>query len=44
MTAYETITDELVEALDSYLELCEQPGSEFSVRGYAMHLLDSYEL
>ena len=44
MTAYETITDELVEALDSYLELCEQPGVEFSIVGYAKHLLDSYEL
>lgn len=44
MNAYETITDELVEALDNYMELCEQPGGEFSIRGYAKHLLDSYEL
>ena len=44
MTAYETITDELVEALDNYMELCEQPQEEFSVIGYAKHLLDSYEL
>ena len=44
MTAYETITDELVEALDNYMELCEQPGVEFSIVGYAKHLLDSYEL
>lgn len=44
MTAYEKITDELVAALDNYMELCEQPGSEFSIRGYAKYLLDSYEL
>ena len=44
MTAYETITDELVEALNSYLELCEQPGNEFSIKGFGQHLIDSYEL
>ena len=44
MNAYETITDELVEALDSYLELCEQPGMEFSLKGFGQHLIDSYEL
>ena len=44
MTAYETITDELVEALDAYMELCEQPGSEFSIQGYAKHLLANYPL
>ena len=44
MNAYETITDELVEALDSYLELCEQPQEEFSLRGFGQHLIDSYEL
>lgn len=44
MTAYETITDELVEALDNYLALCEQPGVEFSIRAFGQYLLDSYEL
>ena len=44
MTAYETITDELVEALDSYLELCEQPGEEFSIRGFGEYLQANYEL
>ena len=44
MTAYETITDELVEALDAYMELCEQPGGEFSIRGFGQHLIESYEL
>lgn len=44
MTAYETITDELVAALDSYLELNDEVGKEISIVGYAKHLLDSYEL
>ena len=44
MTAYETITDELVEALSNFIELCEQPGSEFSIKGFGQHLIDSYEL
>ena len=44
MTAYETITDELVEALDAYMELCEQPGGEFSIKGFGQHLIESYDL
>lgn len=44
MTAYETITDELVEALNSYLELCEQPGGEFSIRGFGKYLQANYPL
>ena len=44
MTAYETITDELVEALDNYMELCEQPGSEFSIRGFGEYLQANYPL
>lgn len=44
MNAYETITDELVAALNDYMELCEQPGEEFSIRGFGQHLVDSYEL
>ena len=44
MTAYETITDELVEALDNYLEICEQPGEEFSIRGFGKYLIDNYSL
>ena len=44
MNAYETITNELVKALDSYLELCEQPGVEFSIRGFGEYLQANYEL
>lgn len=44
MTAYETITDELVEALNSYLELCEQPGNEFSINGFGEYLQANYPL
>ena len=43
MTAYETIIDELVEALSNYLELCEQPGMEFSLKGFGKYILASYD-
>ena len=44
MTAYETITDELVEALSNFMELCDSGDAEFSIRAFGQHLIDSYEL
>ena len=44
MTAYETITDELVEALSNFMELCDSGDAEFSIRAFGEYIIDSYEL
>ena len=44
MTAYETITDELVEALSNYIELCDSGDAEFSIKGFGEYLQANYPL
>lgn len=44
MNAYETITDELVEALSNFIELCDNSDMELSVKRFGEFLCESYDL